>query len=158
MKFFKQYVFDKHLVMYTDLVHLECVFQSGALDVLGKEVVCYCIKPWLEPPTNHLWELLKRNPDKEWNWYGYSLSQTSKITWEFVKNHPDKVWNWWELSRNPIITLEIVLNNPDRDRGPGKEWNWYELSMNPSMTWEDIQNNPSLPWNFSAMHCNNFNA
>ena len=136
--------------MYTDLVHLEYVFRSGALDALGKEVVCYCIKPWLEPPTNHLWELLKRNPEENWNWYNFA--RNPNITCEMIENNPDKNWNWWELSQTSKITWEFVKNHPD------KNWNWYYLSQNPIITLEIVLNNPALPWNFSAMHFNNFNA
>lgn len=31
---------------------------------------------------------------------------------ELVKAYPNKKWNWWELSKNPCITLQDVLDNP----------------------------------------------
>ena len=56
-----------------------------------------------------------------------SISKNPSITWEIVLANPDKPWNWNCLSENPSIHWEIVLNNPDRP------WNWSRLSKNPSM-------------------------
>ena len=44
--------------------------------------------------------------------------------WKFIEDNPDKPWNWVGLSRNPNITIDIVLAHPD------KPWNWNDLSQN----------------------------
>jgi len=48
--------------------------------------------------SNHLLILLKKYPNKPWNWYG--LSCNPNITWEIVQNNPNKPWSWDGLSFN----------------------------------------------------------
>jgi len=54
----------------------------------------------------------------------YYLSKNPNITWEIVLKNPNKPWAWDGLSQNPNITWEIVSQNLD------KKWNWYWLSRN----------------------------
>ena len=68
-----------------DLIHLKYLVRCGILDPLPPEVVYFYIKPFLKPPVNHLWELLKRNPDKPWYWL--FLSQNPKSSKTTPTNH-----------------------------------------------------------------------
>ena len=72
--------------------------------------------------TNHLWTLIRLNPDKPWDWYG--ISQNPNTTWKIIQTHPDKPWNWNEISWNPNITWEIIQAYPE------KQWDWDHLSYN----------------------------
>ncbi len=141
--------------MYTDLVHLEFVVRSGALAPLPAEMVCH-IQSFLKPPVNPMWELLKRNLDKRWDWS--ALSANPNITWEMVENNPSLPWCGQGLSSNPNITLEIVLNSSQFHDPTSRFWKWYALSSNPSITWEDIQNHPELPWSWFDISENTFGA
>ena len=77
----------------------------------------------LSKNPNITWEIVKDNPDEDWNWRG--LSGNQNITLEIVKDNINKDWSWNRLSYNPNITWEIVKDNPDED------WYWGWLSSNP---------------------------
>lgn len=65
--------------------------------------------------------------------------QWYKYYWKnFVLKYKNKL-DWYEISKNPNITWEIVLNNTDRI------WFWMSLSRNPNITWDIIQSNPNIP-------------
>ena len=51
--------------------------------------------------ANHLWILVKRNPNKKWDWEG--LSSNPNITWEIVQKNPNLPWKWSGLSSNHFI-------------------------------------------------------
>jgi hypothetical protein len=36
---------------------------------------------------------------------------TDNPLWYLVKKYPDKRWNWNSLSRNPNITMDIIKSN-----------------------------------------------
>ena len=71
---------------------------------------------------NHLQSLLKKFPNKDWNWA--RLSENPNITFQNVLDYPDKPWDWIMLSKNPNITFQNVLDYPD------KPWDWDGLSEN----------------------------
>jgi hypothetical protein len=78
------------------------------------------------------------------------LSENPIITWEIVRDNPDKPWNWDLLSGNPNITWEIVRDNPV------KPWDWNSLSANPNTTWEIVRDNPDKDWNWFALGQNKY--
>ena len=43
---------------------------------------------------------------------------------QYILDNPEKPWSWAGLSRNPNITLDIVLKHPE------KPWDWAGLSWN----------------------------
>lgn len=98
--------------------------------------------------VNHLTKLLELYPDKPWNWY--DVSKNPNITWEYIMNNPDKLWNWYGISGNPNITWEIVQNNLN------KPWDWSFLSKNKNITWEIIQKNPTQTWSWLKPECIKF--
>ena len=53
--------------------------------------------------------LLKKFPDKPWNWGEDGLSSNPSITPGFIEKFPNKPWGWGEdaLSSNPSITLQV---------------------------------------------------
>ena len=53
--------------------------------------------------------LLKKYPDKPWNWS--KLSENKHITIKDVLNNPDKPWDWSRLSENKNITIEFIEKN-----------------------------------------------
>ena len=62
------------------------------------------------------------NPDKEWKWGMFGLSEIPNITWDIIQDNPDKDWEWDCISENPNITWEIIQKNPDFP------WDWKGLS------------------------------
>ena len=83
-------------------------------------------------------EIIKKNPDKPWDWDG--ISRNPNITMEMIENDPDKPWNWKYISINPNLTIEMIENNLD------KPWDWEEISNNPNITIEWIDKYPNKPW------------
>ena len=49
---------------------------------------------------NITWEIIKQNPDKDWNYY--YLSMNPNITWDIIKANTDKDWNYSLLFQNPM--------------------------------------------------------
>lgn len=47
---------------------------------------------------------------------------------DLVKHFADKEWDWVEVSRNYLITMSDIIDNPDLP------WNWrYGVSSNPQI-------------------------
>src|SRR5665811_1372669 len=67
---------------------------------------------------------------------------------DVVKLLPNKIWDYRYLSKNPNITLEDVLKNPDLD------WNYVGLSGNPNITLHDVLEHPELPWSYAMLSSN----
>lgn len=57
-------------------------------------------------------------------------------------NYP---WKWEQVSKNPNIRLEHVLQNPELP------WNWKELSSNENITYEDVMRHPEKPWDWEGL-------
>ena len=95
--------------------------------------------------NKHIIERLNQK-DVIWDWSG--LSRNPVITWEIVISFPDKPWNWCELSRNSNITSDIVIALPD------KPWDWYGISKNVNIVWDIVQTNPDKPWNWLRLSTN----
>ena len=94
----------------------------------------------LSSHTNIMWEIVRDNPDKPWDFD--VLSNNPNITWEIVRDNLDRSWNFYKFSEHPNITWKIVRDNPDRP------WNYSQLSKNLNITWEIIRNNPNKNWNY----------
>ena len=69
---------------------------------------------------------------------------------DLVLKFPDKSWNWYQLSCNPNITFQNVLDHPDLP------WAWYWLSENPNITFQNILDHPDLPWDWCNLSINKF--
>ena len=97
--------------------------------------------------NNQLLKLLKKYPDKDWDWY--NISANPNITINYVKNNIDKEWYFGLLSYNSNIinnskeSFDFVFNNLD------KNWNWYLLSKHLNI--EYIKNNIEIPWNWTGI-------
>lgn len=78
---------------------------------------------------------------KELHWDYDFLSSCNYITWNMVRNNLNKPWNFKKISRNSIVTIDIVLDTPFL------RWDWNELTLNKNMTFDIIKNNIRLPWN-----------
>jgi hypothetical protein len=88
-------------------------------------------------------EVFESTKDLDWD-YEF-LSTCNYITWSMVRNNLNKPWNLKKLSSNPIITLDIVLDNPFL------RWDWDELTLNSNMTFEIIKNNVRQPWSIEKL-------
>ena len=83
--------------------------------------------------------VIERQNDKDAKWDWYAISKNPIITWEIVTSNPDIPWNWWGLSANPNITWDIVKDNPEKT--------WKMLigsSMNPQITWDIVTSYPDV--------------
>ena len=57
-------------------------------------------------PLNHLYILLLKYPEKNWDWSW--VSQNSCITMEIIENHLEWPWEWDYISQNKNITVEFI--------------------------------------------------
>jgi len=118
---------------------------------------------------NISWDIIINNIDKDWNFeyliiYNETitidiilnnkiyfnnyclklLSKNKSIKWIDIVKHNKIEWNYQDLSLNPNITFDIVLNNLD------KKWCFHRLSSNPNITIDIIiqynQFNWSMYW------------
>jgi len=55
-----------------------------------------------------------------------------------IELYPNLSWNWKDISWNPNMTINMVIEHADEDL------NWHQLSMN--IPWSDIKKHPELPW------------
>ena len=69
------------------------------------------------------------------------LSKNKSIKWYDIDKYKDQIeWNYKDLSLNPNITIEIVLNNLD------KKWCFYRLSSNPNINIDIILQYNQFNW------------
>lgn len=86
---------------------------------------------------------------KYYDGYGmnhYDLCKNPNITMDIVLKNPNIKWDWNALSVNCNITMDIVLNNID------KPWNWSNFRYNPNiyyakMNWRILIYSPFIPIN-----------
>ena len=74
----------------------------------------------------------------------------SKITydWDFISKNKHLInFNWCEISKNPNITIDIVLNNDCN-------WCWTCLSRNHNMTYSIVHMHPEIDWNVDRLYEN----
>jgi len=69
---------------------------------------------------------------------------------DFVNIFPIPVEHWDEISVHPNITMQDILNHPD------KPWNWHRISVHPNITMQDILNHPDKPWKWEIISYNKF--
>ena len=60
---------------------------------------------------NITFEIIKENPDEDWNWDYVSLNPN--ITMEIIESNPNIEWCWKGISSNPNITTEFIEKNID---------------------------------------------
>jgi hypothetical protein len=82
----------------------------------------------------------------DWN----LLSSNTNLTIDIIINNLDKQWNWFLLSNNKNIKFKDILKHLNIINN----WNWYELCLKEDLEWNDIISNPKLPWDWSAISQN----
>ena len=90
--------------------------------------------------------IINRHPELPWDWN--RIGMIPSITFEFVMEHlaefktPQQIFQstWFYISKNPNITWDIVIQNPQIP------WRWDGLSQNPSITMDIVLNNIKCPW------------
>ena len=64
-----------------------------------------------------------------------------KTNWfKYILDNPQLQWDLYEISGNPLVSINIVLNNSNFP------WNFRRLSINPSIYLSDILETPQFPW------------
>ena len=117
-------------------------------------------------------EIIKNNPDYPWslhalgenpnltldilnsfkintdcfNWN--TISKNPNITMNLILNNPTKPWIYSQISENPNLTIKILKTNPT------KQWDWNKISCNKNITKNDILNNHTLKWNWKYVSKN----
>jgi len=97
--------------------------------------------------------------NKNLNWY--CISMREDITYDFIKSNPHLPWNWYGVSRNPNITLKIILdskidicilNHINRKQNVPL-WSMNDILLNKKFVnenlefiWNYIINNIDSPW------------
>ena len=98
-------------------------------------------------------EFIEKHPEKPWEWYWISknpnITMDIIITMEIIEKHPEKPWNWRGISMNQNITMGIIEKHPE------KPWDWDNISRNPNITMEFIEKHLDK-MNFKNMSCNKF--
>ena len=62
---------------------------------------------YLSMNPNITWNIVKANPEKNWNYF--TLSQNPNITWKIVKANPNISWNYFRLSMNKFKKHKYYL-------------------------------------------------
>lgn len=88
-------------------------------------------------------EVFETTKDLDWD-YDF-LSSCNYITWNMFRNNLNKPWNLSKISKNSIITIDIVIDNPFI------RWDWESLTLNPNMTFDIIKENIKQPWNIEKL-------
>lgn len=88
-------------------------------------------------------EVFETTKDLDWD-YDF-LSSCNYITWNMFRNNLNKPWNLSKISKNSIITIDIVIDNPFI------RWDWESLTLNPNMTFDIIKENIKQPWNIEQL-------
>lgn len=134
--------------------------------------------------SNHLWTLIKKFPDWQWDWISV-LSNVNTKWHNIIDDFPlkESLWNatlvptlfedlWTAISRNPNIVLDNVLSHPSLPwyflslsrniniplwfikETPHLKWNWGEISSRKDVTWDIVIKNPKLPWDIGGLSRN----
>ena len=107
----------------------------------------YCYYQHLSKNSKLTWEYIKKNIDKNWNWY--YIIKNRCITWDHISNKELKPYLCWSaISQNPNITPKIISDNFQ------KPWNWFDMTFNPNLftldnvhdMWQLIKNHPEIDW------------
>jgi len=147
------------------LAHPDLPWTQGSLS--AKAPVDYLLA---HPELQVDWALLSANPTLlerhlllplPWDWA--SASKGPNISWAFVAAHPEFPWTMDGLSQNPNVTMEVVLQNPDREWNdpPFTEgrtqfahranWNWVYLTPRLCQDVANVHQNPTLPWHWQTV-------
>ena len=98
------------------------------LDYIKKNIQhddCLYANPQLD--ITHIYNL----KNIHWGW----LSKNPNLTWDYIYAHRHETWDWTEISKQSIITPEIMNSY-------SLPWCWKGLVHNPSMNWDVIKNCP----------------
>jgi hypothetical protein len=117
-------------------------------------------KPWDERGLgcnpNVTMEDIISCPERGWNWYcvgsNPNLTASMMEAWQFKPGGgPPLDHDLWDgFSRNPNVTMDMVLRNRD------KYWDWVHFSRNPNVTMHDISSHPHERWDWRSI-CDNPN-
>jgi len=117
---------------------------------------------------NLTFEIIKNNPDLEWN--NYAVSNHKNITWDIIKNNFNNFnWNIYGILSNQNITWEIIQNDEmlkmivfDTDEFNNLNNTEYfkreigkSLSRNPNISWEIVEENSNkIQWDVNMLVMN----
>nr|QFG73646.1 MAG: hypothetical protein [Megaviridae environmental sample] len=115
-------------------------------------------------------DIIRKYPDLSWSFRG--ISWNPNLTKEFFLDNLGMSWDWrricslpfmdielideinknksdiieldWmSLSKNPNITLDSIIQNPQY------KWTWEQISLREDLTWSIIYKNLDKPWDWS---------
>jgi hypothetical protein len=92
-----------------------------------------------------LFDLIEQNPEHEWNFSHMHLLKD--LNQEFIQKHIDKQWNFPELTKQKMVSTEMILHNY-------KNWNIKYFCKHYPITVKQIRDNFQFPWNFAALSAN----
>ena len=78
------------------------------------------------------------NLNLPWTWIG--IFKNPIFTMEMMIEMPYHLLNFYYISSNPNLTIEIILMYELSN------WDWKSISKNPAISEEMIMENPELPW------------
>ena len=91
-------------------------------------------------------KLVLKYPEKDWHYGFLGLVNNESITWEDVKNNPQIKWDYNCLCSNKNITWEIFQENQHLLNQNGDSYD--ALSYNPNITLDLVLQNLDKEWNY----------
>lgn len=141
-----EYAIIKEDMIETHFQKIKWDFQSMSKNKsITKEIVIrYQDQPWnWKELSKHIeWDIVLSLPDKPWDYkmisrgkrrYWRDLASLQgdlerciqcDITWDIIVNYPQIPWDYGELSDNPNITMENIMENMD------KPWDFIRVAHN----------------------------
>ena len=93
-------------------------------------------------------EMVLHLPRLQCDWW--SVSRNPGITMQDIIDNPQCFWEFFAVSENPNLTVDILsMYAPIR-------FKWYSVTSNPGITMQDIMDHPEYPWDPYAI-CENPN-
>jgi len=83
-------------------------------------------------------------PDEKWEWS--DVSKNPNITLDIILSYPEYPWDMYSFSQNENVTWDTVCEHPDRD--------WRGISLNPNITWTIVESNEHYDWNLEELWTN----
>lgn len=81
--------------------------------------------------------------------YYFNLSRNSMITPDIIEANPDFNWDWFALSFNNNLTIDFVKKNLD------KNLDWNVISVCNNIKWKEIEENKDLYWIYDMISSTN---
>jgi hypothetical protein len=127
--------------------HAEKRFALGSFKEPSRDTRPWWMRLLFRAPPTTLTEFIQRVPANQLDWLDVSANPNIPI--EFILNNPQyRLWDRHSVALNPNVTPAIIRAYPN------KHWNWGYISGNQNLTWEFVCENSDKPWNWDLLSAN----